>query len=276
MLRDMAITSGELQREDCTLSFEWVEAGAAGTGDLVLMHGFGMDRTAMRPLARALLERGVGARALLPDARGHGSTRTPARDDAFSYPALRDDCIALLESQAPEGAHLVGHSMGGQVALMAAIARPDLVRSLSLVAAGPCRAVTHPKEQRSWERAAGAFESAGPEALAAALASAAPTRDPELSPARLYGAARGADLARVVRGGFLAVESNDEACAALRTPALLIAGSADAGWLEPTRKLAGLLSASELHLEDGAGHVVHLERTAACADRIARFVNGLR
>lgn len=273
MLRREMATSKTLSRDGCTLA--WESLGRDGDADRapgVLLHGFGTTRDAMRPLAEALLARRTWDRALLADARGHGQTRTPARDDAYGYPAMRDDCLALLAHAAPDGAHLVGHSMGGQIALMVALARPDLVRSLCLVGAGPCRKVVREKERRSWERAAAAFETGGPEDLVRSLAAAAPSRDPRLHPARIYAGACGEQLARVVRGGFLTVDDNDAACAQLATPTLLIAGDLDAGWLEPTRKLAGLVQGATLRIFEEAGHLVHLERSDACADAIAAFV----
>lgn len=263
-------TPTSLETRDCTLAYETV--GEEQGPPIVLLHGFGMSRAAMAPLARSLRTRGCARRCILVDLRGHGATRAAAREEAMSYPAMRDDLLALLEREAVGGAHCVGHSMGGQIALLAAIARPDLVRSLTLLGAGPCRAVVDERERRRWQRAAEAFESARPQALAASLAAAAPSTEAALTAEHLYGTARGADLARIVRGGFLTLASNDDECRRLAAPTLLLAGAHDEGWLEPTRKLARLVPSSELHVEDGAGHLLPLERPDACADRIARFL----
>ena len=271
-------THETLQRGDCTIAWERFAPPRDGATPLVLLHGFGMERSAMAELGRALAARGAGAPAIGIDLRGHGETHTPARDDAHSYPAMRDDLLAWLEAEAPRGAHLIGHSMGGQVALMAAIAAPARVRSLSLIGAGPCRAVVTEKEQRSWERAAQAFETSDVEGLCASLAAAAPPiaspEDPRLAPRALYGRSRGEQLARVVRGGFLRVESNDEACGTLGTRTLLLAGVRDDGWIEPTRKLAALVPGAVLHEVPDAGHLLHLECEADCVDAIAAFLGG--
>lgn len=67
-------------------------------------------------------------RILVPDRRGFGASPGSAGD----YAVDAEDIAGLLG----EGAHLVGHSYGGTVAMLAAAARPDLVRSLTLIE--PC------------------------------------------------------------------------------------------------------------------------------------------
>jgi len=65
------------------------------------------------------------------DLRGFG--RTPQGDEPYSSAG---DVLALLDRLGIERAALVGASMGGRVALEAAIARPGLVSALVLVCAG--------------------------------------------------------------------------------------------------------------------------------------------
>lgn len=89
---------------------------------VVLVHGsFGTGSgafEAQKPLAD-------GHRLLLIDRRGFGET--PAGDDV-GWKTDSEDLVSLLEELG--GAHLVGHSYGGVVCLLAAGARPDLVRSV--------------------------------------------------------------------------------------------------------------------------------------------------
>jgi len=272
--------AAQLTRDGSTIGFETLRSATrapASGATLVLLHGFGTSRRAVRALGLALLGAGRHGRLLALDLRGHGAT--PAATEAgASYPAMRDDLLALLAAECPNGADLVGHSMGGQVSLMAAIAEPQRARSLVTIGAGPCRAVTEAAEHRSWERAAGFFEKAAAPALANALADAAPAdaaTHPELAPERLYAGARGVELARVVRGGFLHVESNDEACRTLDVPTLVLAGDGDEGWLAPSRKLAELVPHARLVIVPGGGHHVYVEQAEACAREITKFWNEL-
>lgn len=74
---------------------------------------------------RALADRGW--QLLVPDRPGHGRSPSPGRpDDAQADGKLMAE---MLE----DGAHLVGHSFGGCVALAAAAMRPQAVRSLTLI-----------------------------------------------------------------------------------------------------------------------------------------------
>jgi pimeloyl-ACP methyl ester carboxylesterase len=270
-----------IRREDCEIAFEELTPREPpGNGrQLVLLHGFGTDRARVRALAISLLSARAHDRAISIDLRGHGQTRVgrgSAESDrgAYSYRAMQEDLVSLLQAESPTGADLVGHSMGGQIALMAAIDSPDLVHSLTAIGAGPCRAVTDERERKSWQRAADFFERASPPALAAALAEAAPadaTTHPELEPERLYADANGPELANVIRGGFLHVESNDEACRSLHRPTLVLAGSRDTGWLDPSRKLATLIPTATLTIIEAAGHWAHIENQPACTQAIQTF-----
>jgi pimeloyl-ACP methyl ester carboxylesterase len=96
----------------------------------VLIHGtFSWATLAFghqRPLARQ-------RRILLPDRRGFGASPDLDDSDATSdYTIDAEDIGDLIAG----GAHLVGHSYGGTVAMLAAAAHPDLVRSLTLIE--PC------------------------------------------------------------------------------------------------------------------------------------------
>lgn len=77
---------------------------------------------------------GSGWQVIVPDRPGHGrspSRRTP--EDAEIDGAWVAD---LLDAEDGEGAHLVGHSFGGCVALAAAVKRPAAIRSLTLIEPG--------------------------------------------------------------------------------------------------------------------------------------------
>ena len=67
-----------------------------------------------------------GHRCLFYDLRGHGLSE-PKGDRSFSIGVLADDLAALIEDAGLEEVVLVGHSIGGMVALELCAARPELV-----------------------------------------------------------------------------------------------------------------------------------------------------
>ena len=68
-----------------------------------------------------------GWQVLVPDRPGHGLSPDPGRPDDADLDG------ALIAELLGDGAHLVGHSFGGAVALAAAAQRTDLVKSLTLI-----------------------------------------------------------------------------------------------------------------------------------------------
>jgi pimeloyl-ACP methyl ester carboxylesterase len=96
---------------------------AADGPRVVLLHAGVADRRVWRDVAPALHER--GADVLAYDRRGFGET--PWTDEPFRHV---DDLLGLLG----EPAWLVGNSMGGALALEAALLAPEKVAGLVLIA----------------------------------------------------------------------------------------------------------------------------------------------
>jgi len=102
-----------------------------GTGDpFLLLHG-GLscaDDFAMQTPAFA-----EHYRVILPERRAHG--HTPDVDGPITYEVMADDTIAFMEALDTGPAHLLGWSDGGNIALIVAIKRPDLVRKIATTGA---------------------------------------------------------------------------------------------------------------------------------------------
>lgn len=98
---------------------------------LVWLHATGFNAITYQSILAPL---GFRTRIVALDQRGHGRTTLPADPRKLkSWATYRDDVIAWLEKNAPQGVVLGGHSMGGCVALLVAGKRPDLVKGLVLV-----------------------------------------------------------------------------------------------------------------------------------------------
>lgn len=99
---------------------------------VVLLHGLAGHAGEWSETASWLIEH---HRVLAPDARGHGnSERLP---DDVSPGAQVTDVAFIIEELALGPVALVGQSIGGQIALLVAARRPELVRALVLVDAAP-------------------------------------------------------------------------------------------------------------------------------------------
>jgi pimeloyl-ACP methyl ester carboxylesterase len=108
------------------------DAHGHDTGEpaVVLVHGIGVSHRYFLPLHRALAAR---SRVVSLDLPGFGGMPKPGRD--LDVEAMARALGALLDTLALGPVVLVGHSMGAQWAVEAAIQRPDLVERV--VAIGP-------------------------------------------------------------------------------------------------------------------------------------------
>lgn len=97
---------------------------------LVLVHGLGGTIENWRALAPALARR---YRVLVPDLPGHG--RSAALPEAPDIDALAHAVLAIYETEGLAPAAWIGHSLGGLVALRAAVLQPRAVRGIVLAAA---------------------------------------------------------------------------------------------------------------------------------------------
>lgn len=102
--------------------------GGAGT-PYVFLHGFGADGFSWQPLLAAL---GADRPAVLVDLPGHG--RSAAAPMAASFEDLAAAVAQALTQAGIEACHLIGHSLGGGVAIAVAEAARVEVRSLTLIA----------------------------------------------------------------------------------------------------------------------------------------------
>ncbi|HEX2646363.1 MAG TPA: alpha/beta fold hydrolase [Candidatus Dormibacteraeota bacterium] len=95
----------------------------------MLVHGLADDHRAWR---RAIPDLMLHQRVILYDLRGHGKTTLGSADGTLGQ--LGADMICLLDAVRVERAHVAGFSLGGTIAMRAAIDHPERVGGLVLVA----------------------------------------------------------------------------------------------------------------------------------------------
>src|SRR6478672_700384 len=213
---------------------------------LVLLHGFTQTRQSWRRTIAAL--DGRYYRTLAPDLPGHGSM-------SERRPASLAATLAYLAAFVEEPHVLAGYSMGGRIALHAALARPRLVERLVLVGASPGLAAPAEREARRTadDALADRIEAIGIEAFAADWA-ALPLWEGQ--PERVRAAANAdrllntpGGLAAALRGlGTGALPPLWERLGELTMPVTLVAGERDTKFREIADRMAARLPRAELVL----------------------------
>ena len=232
----------------------------------MLLHGFTNTGACWQPVISA----GAGERyrPIAPDIRGHGTASELA---PVTLGAVLSDIAAL----APGGRApftLAGYSMGGRIALHAALALPYRVQRLILLGASPGLADAGERDarRRADERLADEFEASTIDEIAARWA-----QTPVLAGLGLEAAAAAradrlrntpAGLARALRGlGAGALPSLWDSLGELRMPVELVAGERDARFAAIARRMGELIPTATVTLIPGAGHAAHLENPVAVA-----------
>lgn len=112
-----------------TLKLTYEQSGS-GTA-LILLHGlFGSGRN-LKSISRHLAS---GYSVYMPDLRNHGDS---PHHEVMDYVTMADDIDRLITDDNMEQAILVGHSMGGKVAMVNALQNPDTVTALVVLDIAP-------------------------------------------------------------------------------------------------------------------------------------------
>ena len=129
------------------LDVHYLEAGDPRGAPVVLVHGNWATSSWWEPV---LARMPAGYRAFAYDVRGRGGTTGP--DSSYAIDALAADLLTFATAVGADRFHLVGHSLGGAIALQAALDAPDRVRSVAAIAPawvdGAPAAYNQPDRQR--------------------------------------------------------------------------------------------------------------------------------
>lgn len=244
----------------------WKLEGEKDRPALVLLNSIGCDMDlwdAVLPMLRPRF--GV----LRIDTRGHGASDAPEGD--YSLDLLAQDTLAVMDEAGVHSAVLAGVSLGGMIAMEAALRAPSRINALALV----CTSAT--MARAAWDERVRRVRAEG----VGAIVDLAMSRF--LSPSFI--AAR-PDVAATVRRGLLAMAPAGYAgCAAairdmalierlgaIRAPTLVVTGAHDASTpLEPHGRalLAAIPGARHIALE--AAHLAPLDAPEAMAEALLAF-----
>jgi proline-specific peptidase len=234
-----------------------------GTGDppLVLVHGYTGSSVDWADVAPELAS---DRRVIVYDHRGHGQS-TNTRDLAsYSFDQLVADFAALVDALGLETFDLLGHSMGGIVAMRYILEHPERVRSLVLMDTGAAPASEMPTDMLDGLAAKGREE--GMDAVFESIkqfTQAALDQLRERDPARAdVMATRGRlKFTQLDPDGFSALgrelgryPSMVERLKAITCPTTVLVGANDTGLLAAAEVMAKEIPGAQHVVIDDAGH----------------------
>jgi pimeloyl-ACP methyl ester carboxylesterase len=212
----------------------------------------------------------------LVDLRNHG--RSPHSTD-FNYSLMSQDLLELVQEQHLPEAALMGHSMGGKVAMHFALTHPDLVAKLIVVDIAPKSYPVHHQEIIDALNALDLSQLKTRAAVDEALARSIPEEDVRLFLSKnIY---RQEDNSFAWRMNLAAIEANIEEVGRETTaeipfikPALFIKGGRS-GYIKPEKDTAlieKLFPAAQLKTIENAGHWLHAEAPQAVYQAVVDFL----
>jgi pyruvate dehydrogenase E2 component (dihydrolipoamide acetyltransferase) len=248
-------------------------AGAGQDGDVVLLvHGYGGDRNSWLFLQAPLSAR---YRVYALDLPGHGSSAKDVGDGSVGL--LADAVLGVLDAIGAERAHLVGHSLGGSVAVAAAARDPGRIGSLTLIApsgfgreinAVYLRGFADAQTRRELKPVVGQL-------FADENLVTRQVVDDLLAYKRLDGVDEALHtlLGTMLTGDGAQAQDSAAAVAAIggAVPVTVVWGTADR--IIPAAQ-AESVPAVACHLLDGAGHMPHMERPAEVQAAIEEAIAG--
>jgi pyruvate dehydrogenase E2 component (dihydrolipoamide acetyltransferase) len=246
----------------------YLELGEGGGIPVLLVHGFGADLNTWMFTQPALA---AGRRALALDLPGHGgSAKDVGAGDAESFTDAVEGAITGLGI---ERVHLVGHSMGGAIAVLAALRRPERVATLTLIAPAGLGAEINASFIDGFVRASrrrDATEVLGLLVDDPALVSRSMVED-VLRYKRLDGVT--AALTKIAEawfgGGRQSLDLTTR-IAELTMPVQLVWGRNDR--IIPVAHAEALAARLPVHILAAAGHLPHMEKSGEANRLIGQFI----
>lgn len=242
--------------------------------DVVFLHGWGSNAAVWKDIVSRLAPR---CRVHAPDLPGYGCAPLCA-------PHTLDGLADALARAAPGRCHVVGWSLGGQVALAWATRKPRQVAGVALIAATPCFA-----QRADWPHGVAPEVLAGfssalavdrPGTLKRFASLQAQDDDKAKQVARRLRAAlavNGMPGAKTLEGGLRILLGTDlrDDLGAINQPALVIHGDRDrVAPLAAGEHLSSGLPNARLHVLHGVAHVPFLSRPGEVAAALGEFFDG--
>ena len=246
------------------LSYEIVGQGET----VVFLHGYTGSSQVWASQVPALSPR---YRVVTLDQRGHGKSAAPSQKEEYSIQIFTDDVFALLRMLNIKKCCLVGHSLGGYIALQFALEHPDMLSALVLEDTSSGEVARDPNYAELWRKLHELARSQGMEAAfeEAAKAAAAFEYDAANNPQRIEQFQKHPELREVTRQKMLMTSVDGyiytsraigkwkpvtSRLCEITVPTLIYWGEEDLPFANAVQTLKEGIAESELVTVKGVGH----------------------
>jgi pimeloyl-ACP methyl ester carboxylesterase len=231
-----------------------------GRVPILLIHG--STNTGASDWAQLAPRLAAGYKVYVPDCRGHGQSTNPGGQ--YSFIQMADDNAAFIQALGYERMHIIGHSNGGNVALVTLLEHPEVTQT-AIPQAANAYVTDYLREREPIVLEPDYYAAHNPESVAEMIAAHGPTHGPDYWRKLLTDTMQEiirepnytpADLAQVTR------------------PALVIMGAEDKVNApdQHAQYIAAHIPNAELWIPEGVGHNVHLEIPDQWLEKVLDFL----
>ncbi|GAB4223100.1 MAG: 3-oxoadipate enol-lactonase [Spirochaetales bacterium] len=215
-------------------------------------------------------------RVLRFDTRGHGKSEAP--EGPYTFQALADDVLALLDNLEIDRVHFVGLSMGGMIGQELGLRHPDRLLSLTL---SDTSARTPPEATKVWEQRIQQVRREGLKPLLEGTMARWFTDSYRKARPAIYQAIEEQFLNTPVAGYIGCVQAimkldNLDKLSSIRTPTLVLVGEEDQGTpVSVAEQIHQRILGSRLAIIPHARHLPNVEQAEQWNRELERFLAGL-
>jgi len=226
---------------------------------IVLIHGSTVDHNEWDSVVPALAKQ---YHVLVLDCRGHGRSNNPRM--SYSFKELADDVAVFVRLMGYEKVHIIGHSNGGNVALVTVMEHPEVVHTCIPQAAN-AYITRYLIEREPVYFSAERIEREAPDWMNEMIA--------------LHGATNGRDYWRdlvwlTMKETISEPNYSPSELSRVQRPVLVIMGAKDTANApdQHAQYIANHIPDAELWIPENTGHNVHLERREEWIEKVLDFL----
>jgi N-formylmaleamate deformylase len=265
-------SEGDLQLAD--IRIHYYRTGAGEKPPLVLLHGFSDNGLCWSEVAR---EWESDFDIIMPDARGHGLSSSPANGN-YHRQTMAEDAAALIRALGLGPVRLGGHSMGGGVAAVVASDWPELVQAVMLEDAALFVPREEPKPGEKAEQRHGWLFEVRAQSLEERKAACQKNTGWSEITVEQWAISKeqlNMDILAAGAAPVIGERSSLEVLTSIRCPLLLVTGDPARGAMITPEQAAEILAlqplARTLHIPN-AGHCIRYDQPQAYAESVGAWL----